>query len=81
MTTSSVAVIVAIAASVLAGFGLCGAFSGSCKKNRDRRSGVDRRHWQPSKFIETYDDSGRWITHERRRQPDRRLTPIPLRGD
>jgi hypothetical protein len=75
MTTFGAAVIVALAASALAGFGLCSAFSGSCKKNRDRRRGIDRRHMHPSEFIETYDDSGRWITHNRRHQPDRRLVP------
>jgi hypothetical protein len=75
MTTFSAAVILAIAAAALAGFGLCSAFSGRCKKNRDRRRGIDRRHVHPREFIETYDDSGSWITHNRRHQPDRRLIP------
>ena len=75
MTTFSAAVVVAIAAAALAGFGLCSAFSGRCEKNRDRRRGIDRRHMHPREFIETYDDSGRWITHNRRHQPDRRLIP------
>jgi hypothetical protein len=75
MTTFSIAVIVAIAAAALAGFGLCSAFSGRCEKNHDRHRGIDRRHLQSTKFIETYDDSGRWITHDRRHHPDRRLVP------
>jgi hypothetical protein len=74
MTTFSAAIIVAISASALAGFGLYSSFSGNYRKNRDRRRGIDRRHWQPGDFIETYDDSRCWITNDRRRQADRRLT-------
>ena len=76
MTTIGAAVIVAIAASALAGSGLRSAFSGRSKKNRDRRHGIDRRHMHSSEFIETSDDSGRWTTRNRRHQPDRRLVPI-----
>jgi hypothetical protein len=76
MTTFGAAIIVAISASVLAGSGLLSAFSDSSKKNRDRRRGIERRHMHPGEFIETCDDSGRWITHNCRHQPDRRLVPI-----
>jgi hypothetical protein len=44
-------------------------------KNLYRRSGLDRRGWQPMPQVPFVDSDGNLVTHDRRTTPDRRLDP------
>ncbi len=41
-------------------------------KNLFRRSGLDRRGWQPMPQVPFVDSDGNTVTHDRRQIPDRR---------
>lgn len=44
-------------------------------KNLYRRSGLDRRGWQPMPQVPFVDSDGNLVTYDRRKTPDRRLDP------